>query len=343
MRTNSLAPVLVALLALLTLGCRAPDTKPSITTLTGPTMGTLYTVKVAATGLAQARQDEVQAAVQAELDDVNAKMSHYLEDSELSRLNRWTEPEPFPVSAETLEVLQHAAEVSAFTDGAFDVTVGPLVNAWGFGPPGRPAETPAAEQIEHLLAATGWELVGLDANTSTVRKGHPELTLDLSAIAKGYGVDRVAARLDMEGIENYMIEIGGEVRTRGLNEQGAPWRIAIERPEIGRRALQLVVPLSELSMATSGDYRNYYEVDGRRLSHTIDPRTGWPITHNVASVSVVHEQCVRADALATALLVLGPDGFDLAEKLGLWAYFLTRQPDGGFSERMTPQFAALLD
>jgi thiamine biosynthesis lipoprotein len=167
--------------------------------------------------------------------------------------------------------------------------------------------------------------------------------MDLSAIAKGFGVDQVAEVLESEDIQHYMVEVGGEIRTLGSNPNGNPWQIAIEKPDPRRQALQVVIPLTNLSMATSGDYRNYYEEDGKRISHTIDPRTGWPISHSMASVTVVHRECVQADAFATALLVLGPDGFELAEELGLAAFFLARSPDGGFAERKTPAFSALLE
>ena len=324
--------------------CQAPQ-EPSQTShrFSGPTMGTRYSVEVVGGQLSSQRFVELQNIVGAVLDDVNGKMSSYEEDSEVSHLNRWTEPAPFEVSADTLEVLLHASEISATTGGAFDITVAPLVNAWGFGPSGRPTEQPSAEMIEQLRELTGWDKLEIDRTTSTVAKAHPELTLDLSAIAKGFAVDRVADALEAENIPNYMVEVGGEIRTLGVNAQGGAWRIGIERPVPNEQAIDLIVPLSGLSMATSGDYRNYYEVEGQRLSHTIDPRTGNPITHNVASVSVIGPLCVRADAYATGLLVLGPEGFDLAEKLGLAAYFLQRDKEGIFVGRMTAAFKQILE
>lgn len=306
-------------------------------------MGTRYTVEVVVQSLSSQRFVELRNIVEAVLEDVNAKMSNYVEDSEVSRLNRWAADEPFEVSPDTLEVLQHASEISATTGGAFDITVAPLVSAWGFGPPGRPPQPPTQKQIEELRELTGWEKLQVDRATSSVTKAHPELTLDLSAIAKGFGVDSVADALDAEGVENYMVEVGGEVRTRGLNLQGESWRIGIERPVPNDEALDLIVPLGDLAMATSGDYHNYYEVDGQRISHTIDPRTGFPLTHNVASVSVIGPLCVRADAYATGLLVLGPDGFDLAERLGLAAYFLQADKEGIFVGRMTTAFKEILE
>lgn len=306
-------------------------------------MGTRFTVEVVVRGLSSQRFVELENIVESVLEDVNAKMSNYEEESEVSRLNRWAEAQPFPVSPETLEVLQHASEISATTGGAFDITVAPLVSAWGFGPPGRPPEPPTPEEIERLRSLTGWEKLQVDRATASVTKSHPELTIDLSAIAKGFGVDSVADALDAEGVENYMVEVGGEVRTRGMNLQGESWRIGIERPVPNDEALDLIVPLGGMAMATSGDYHNYYEVEGKRISHTIDPRTGSPIIHNVASVSVIAPLCVRADAYATGLLVLGPDGFDLAEEMGLAAYFLQRDKEGIFVGRMTTAFKQILE
>jgi thiamine biosynthesis lipoprotein len=306
-------------------------------------MGTSYTVKVVVDELDDKRSGTLQELIQNELDDVNSKMSHYLGDSELTLLNSWPSVEPFSVSQETFEVLNHSLRVSQLTGGAFDVTIAPLVDAWGFGPPGRPTDPPDQEVIDRLLALTGWEFLELLPDGPSVRKLVPELTLDLSAIAKGFGVDEVAEALESEEIEHYMVEVGGEIRTRGSNPNGNPWRIAIEKPDPAQRVMQLILPLRNLSLATSGDYRNYYEEGGNRISHTIDPRSGWPITHSVASVSVVHRQCVQADAFATALLVLGPDGFELAEELGLAAFFLARGPDGSFAEHRTTAFSALLE
>ena len=341
--TRRLVPLVGVLVLSVLAACQQVEPVPSASQFSGSTMGTRYTVKVALDEVSSQRYAELANAVQATLDDVDAKMSHYMEDSEVSRLNRWAESGPFAISSDTLEVLLHAGEISSTTGGAFDITVAPLVSAWGFGPPGRPPESPDTKEIERLLELTGWEKLHVDRTTSTVTKTIPELTIDLSAIAKGFAVDRVADTLDAEGIQSYMIEVGGEVRTRGLNPQNESWQIGIERPVPNDQAIDLIVPLSNLAMATSGDYRNYYEADGQRISHTIDPRTGNPMTHNVASVSVIGPLCVRADAYATGLLVLGPEGFDLAEELGLAAYFLQRDKEGVFVGRMTTAFRAILE
>jgi thiamine biosynthesis lipoprotein len=306
-------------------------------------MGTTWSVKIVAADMDRERQQALEALVLAELDAVNEKMSHYLPTSELSRFNDSPESTPFPVSAELLEVLEEALEIGELTEGALDVTIGPLVDAWGFGPPGQPPEPPSEGEILRLLAATGPAHMELDRQASTVRKRTPGLRIDLSAIAKGYAVDRVAEALVAEGLDRFLVEVGGELRALGTGETGEPWRLAVERPRAEGRSIHLIVPLSTGSLATSGDYRNYYEVNGQRITHILDPRTGQPITHRLASVSVVDPLCIRADALSTALMVLGPDeGYRLAEELDLAALFLVRKEEGTFAELSTPRFQALL-
>jgi thiamine biosynthesis lipoprotein len=307
-------------------------------------MGTTFTVKVVAEELSTEKQKEIEERIQAELDEVNAKMSHYRADSELSRFNQSGETTPFSVSEETFEVFREALEIAELTGGAFDVTVGPLVNAWGFGPDGRPEAVPSEDEIAELLVQVGYEKLELDQETFSLRKSTPGLQCDLSAIAKGYGVDQVAEALDEIGMTDYMVEVGGEVRTRGRNDQGQAWRIGIERPISEGRLIQQVISLSGWAMATSGDYRNYYEVDGVRYSHMIDPRTGRPITHRLASVSIVEKRSARADGLATALLILGPDeGYQLAVEQDLAVVFMVKDDEEGFRERATPAFERLVE
>lgn len=333
--------LLVAVVALVGCGRSAPG--PDLWVFVGETMGTTYEVKVVAEGIGEERRVELADAIVGVLDEVNGKMSTWLKESEVSRLNRVGAREPFAVSPETFEVLALSKKLVGETRGAFDMTVGPLVDAWGFGPAGRQAEPPGEEELAGLLERTGSELLDLDAASLTVTKGLDQLRVDLSGVAKGYAVDRISEALAEAGAGRHMVEVGGEVRTRGLNQQAGPWRIAIQMPDLGGQRHELVVPLSDLAMATSGDYRNYYEVAGRRVSHTIDPRTGRPIEHNLASVSVVATDCARADGLATGLNVLGPEGVSLAEELGVAAYFLFREADGEFSRRMTPAFAELFE
>jgi thiamine biosynthesis lipoprotein len=307
----------------------------------GSTMGTTYTVKVIAPKLTEAERAATGEAIRGALDAVDGSMSTYKPDSELSRFNRYGDGRPFKLSVETIRVFLLAREVSAATDGAFDVTVGPLVNAWGFGPVNR-AEPPTEAELGAVRARVGYQKLAIDAQALTISKGHPDMYADLSAIAKGFGVDQVAAALDARGLANYMVEVGGEVRVKGRNAAGIPWQVGIERPDSTTREANIVVPMSNLSMATSGDYRNYIEKDGRRYSHEIDPTTGYPIRHNLASVTVIAPDCALADAYATGLLVLGPErGYALAAEKGLAAYFIVRGADGRFSERQTPAFVAL--
>ncbi len=308
----------------------------------GATMGTTWSVKVVAP------EDPPEPAAlrslcQKALDAVDGAMSTYKSDSELSLFNRHREATPLQVSAPTARVFALAEDTSRLTGGAFDVTVGPLVDAWGFGP-GRSGEAPDEARVAALRRSVGWQLIHTDVAGLTLRKDNPDVSADLSAIAKGFAVDQVAAALAAAGHRDFMVEVGGEVSARGLNARSEPWRIGVERPQEGPRAVHTVVPLLNRAMATSGDYRNYRDIDGLRVSHTIDPRTGHPITHGLASVTVVDETCARADALATALNVLGPDeGLALAERQGLAAMFLVRiRGDATTLElRQTHAFAAL--
>ena len=307
-------------------------------------MGTTYSVKLRlASPLDPAGTDEVAKSVADEIELVNQKMSTYLDSSELSRLNQAPQATAMAVSAETMAVFLEARRIGELTNGIFDVTVGPLVNAWGFGPEDRRADLSDAE-IAELQALTGWERITLDEVASTISKDQAGVYCDLSAIAKGYAVDRVSDALASRGYGDHMVELGGEIRVRGVNLVGQPWRIAVEKPSPdGGRAIQRVLPMVDLSMATSGDYRNYFEKDGQRFSHEIDPRTGRPIEHRTASVSVVHPSCATADAWATALIVLGDeDGYSKAVEQDLAAVFLVRDGEA-FVEKTTPAFDRLFE
>lgn len=334
LRNVSWSTLRAVLLLLCASGCLPAATSPKV--FTGQTMGTTYTVKVA-DPLEDAARRGLNTAIAQALEDVDAKMSTYRADSELSRFNRHSSTEPFQVSAETAEVFRIAQEVSRQSDGAFDITVGHLVNAWGFGPL-KPDREPDDATIARLREKIGYQyLEALDGDR--LRKQHPSVYCDLSAVAKGYGVDRVAAELDRRGIANYMIEVGGEVRTKGNNAAGTPWRIGIERPAAGERDVQRIISLGDKSLATSGDYRNFTMRNGVRLSHTIDPQTGRPITHGLASVSVIHRDCAWADAYATAIMVLGPEkGYAFSVEHNLPAYLIIHDGEAGFAEKSTPAF-----
>jgi thiamine biosynthesis lipoprotein len=304
----------------------------------GQTMGTTYNVKVAGATVDKAEHGRVQTAIDEQLHRVNELMSTYLASSELSRFNASPSSEAFQLSPETLEVFAVARRVGMLSGGAFDVTVGPLVNAWGFGPPGKPPQSPSDAELERLKALVGWDRIVLDEGQSTIRKTDPAVYCDLSAVAKGYAVDRVSETLSALGYVEHMVEVGGEVRARGRNAGGQPWRIGVEKPLPGGTVVQRAVPLENLALATSGDYRNYYEEGGRRISHEIDPRTARPIGHHLASVTVISERCVEADAFATALIVLGEEGgYRLAVEQDLAALFLVRDGEG-FVEKASPRF-----
>ncbi len=337
--------------AFLLSACAPGNTEPGLETYAfrGATMGTYYAVKIAGEGLSRERLGELQAMIEGELEEVDSKMSTYIDDSELSRFNRYRKTTPFPVSPATLEVVSAALEIARLTGGAYDVTIGPLVNAWGFGAGANLLDL-SDQDIRRLVDSVGYTWLEADPAASALRKLRPDLYCDLSSIAKGYAVDRVSEALAAAGFAGVWVEVGGEVRAAGRNAEDRVWRLGIERPELetgapalGGRAgnLQRILPLSDAAVATSGDYRNYRERDGARISHIIDPRSGMPVGHRLASVSVVHRRCTIADALATALMVLGPEeGLELALREDLAALFLVR--DGqGFSEIMTPAFERL--
>lgn len=299
--------------------------------LSGTTMGTAFTVKIVVPTDSGITEGEVAAAIRETVDEVDFRMSTYRADSELSRFNSHG-TDPFEISPAMLEVMIESQRVAEISGGAFDITIGPLVNVWGFGP--EPvADPPDDATIERLLEEHGYRHLLIEADHLTVRKDTTDLRCDLSAIAKGYGVDRVAQRLMDLGFSDFMVEIGGEVLAMGVNAEEHIWRIGVERPQADRAGVWAAVELADAAMATSGDYRNYYERDGVRISHTIDARTGRPVTHRLASVTVIHPSCMTADALATALSVLGPEeGRALVEREGLAALFLIRTADGGFEE-----------
>lgn len=325
-------------LAFLLVACKPAVVEHPQLHLTGNTMGTYYSIKVV--DVDETRAQALQAEIDRRLEQLNDQMSTYRKDSELSRFNQHQGADPFPVSSDTARVVTAALQLGRLTDGALDVTVGPLVNLWGFGPDARPSRIPSESQLAETRARTGLQhlRVGVDSEAEYLYKQLPELYVDLSSIAKGFGVDMVSEYLSEEGITNHLVEIGGEVRLSGLNRHDQPWSIAVEKPGPGTGSVQQVIAVGNSSVATSGDYRNYYELDGERLSHTIDPATGHPITHQLASVTVIHPSCMIADGLATALTVMGPErALAFAEQHRLAVYLLTKTDDG-FRVDMTSAF-----
>lgn len=296
----------------------------------GFTMGTYYAVTYAGAARCVGELSEV---LEDELDAVNAQMSTYLPDSELSRFNASNALDWVDVSIELAETIAVALELSKQSQGAFDVTVGPLVNAWGFGPQER-TEPPSAEEVASALARVGYDKLMVDVELSALRKRQVDLYVDLSAIAKGHGVDRLAAVLDRHGCNHFLVDIGGEVRTRGHNASGSDWRVGIEVPD-GSGSIQRVLYLSGQAVATSGDYRNFRVESGSRISHTIDPRRGRPVEHDLASVTVVAERAELADGYATLISVLGAEsGLRFARDRDLAVFLIVRQ-EAGFEERYT--------
>ena len=346
--------MLLLVLASLVVGC-VPI--PSEVVLQGPTMGTYYRVRAIADA---GDREAIRGLAEERLAGIDRAMSTYRDDSEISRFNRLGAGESLVFSEETWAVLELAWRVRQESDGAFDPTVGPLVDAWGFGAPGRgPAPTPVAgDRLAELRRAIGAiELL----DNRRVLKIEDGAALDLSAIAKGWAVDRVSEALLEAGYPDHLVEVGGEVRTAGHSPAGDPWRIAIERPPPGpagsdsglagdapvteiRPAIQNVLPIADGALATSGDYRNYWERDGVRYSHTIDPRTGRSVEHSLASASVFHASCAVADAYATALMVLGPDeGLHWADERHVAALLLVygesgmeERPSAAFRDRFDP-------
>ena len=304
-------------------------------------MGTTYSVKLSSLpdGLTPG---ELQAEIDRALESVNNQMSTWRDDSEISRFNRSRETDWFAVSKETVRVVQTALEVSRETGGAFDVTVGPLVNLWSFGPEQAERKLPSESAIEETRSRVGYRFLEVRESPPALKKVRGDLYVDLSAIAKGFGVDRVAELLEAKQISSYMVEIGGEVRTKGHKPDGKPWRVGIEIPTPFARGIQRAIELSGRALATSGDYRNFVVIDGKHYSHTIDPRTGRPVDHDLASVSIIAESGMLADAYATALLVMGPEaGYDWAKENNVAALLLVRDGDG-FREKATPAFSEYL-
>jgi thiamine biosynthesis lipoprotein len=294
-------------------------------------MGTRYRVALA-TPIDSALRDELAELIDVELAAINRAMSTYDARSELSEFNGRQDHDWVPASPGLIEVLESASRISASTQGAFDVTVGPLVDLWGFGPQYRTRRVPYDEDIEQVRKSVGYQHVQIDSSTGAIRKALSYTQVDLSAIAKGYGVDRVAMILDRLGIDDYLVEIGGEFRAKGATASGRAWRMAVEQPVFRQRdhgampgeTLQETVALENRAIATSGTTIDFFEQDGRHYSHSIDPRTGHPVKHPPMAVSVVADTAMEADAWATALLVLGPEqGHSLAQARALAALFVT--------------------
>lgn len=330
--------VTVILCSLLLLACQ--PVKDPQWALQGNTMGTTYHIKLVVPEQSELTEAQLQKKIDQLLIDVNHAMSTYQPDSELSRFNQLTDHQVVTLSQATRTVIEESIRLYHMTDGALDITVGPLVNLWGFGPKARPHTIPSDEVIEQTRLQTGVQHIQL--SDEGISKAIPDLYIDLSSIAKGYGVDAVADLLEKQGVRDYLVEIGGEMRLSGHKADGSDWRVAIEKPESMDRAVQQIISIGDNGIATSGDYRNYYEENGVRYSHTIDPQTGKPIQHKLVSVTVVTPSCMTADGLATAINVMGFEkgkAFALEHNL---AVLLINRQDGQFEAYNTPAFEPYL-
>jgi len=316
----------VALAGLALAGCATRPPMPE-TLLSGQTMGSAWTVKIA--GPLPASAEALRASVQARFDAVNLALSTYRADSALSRFNAVDSGEWVDIDAELGEVMSYALSLAEESGGAYDVTVAPLVDLWGFGPDPAMRRVPDTALIEAARARVGWRKVEVDANRRRARKA-PGVRVDLSSLGKGRGVDRVADYLDAQGMTNYLVDLSGKLRARGVNARARAWSVAVEAPEADATSASTafkpeVVVLLDQSVATAGDYRRFFEIDGKHYSHIIDPRTGWPVTHATVSASAVASSCMQADALATVLMAMAPDdAIGLANRLRLAALLIGR-------------------
>jgi thiamine biosynthesis lipoprotein len=327
-------------------GAHAPAAPRSATVVfSGPTMGTTFTVKVVPGpgGLTSDERQVIDDGIRDLLARIDRQISTWRNDSDLARFNESESLDPVPFGPEAFALFEQAVAVATFTGGAVDVTVAPVVDAWGFGPHGQADIAPDEATLKALEASVGVDKLVVDPASRTVAKRHPRVRCDFSALAAGYAADRVAAFLEARGHRDFLVDMSGELVARGFNEAGEPWRVAIERPRAATRSILRVVPLTDMAVSTSGAYRNYREVEGRRVTHILDPRTRRPVTHYLASVTVIAPSAAWADALSTALMVMGPDeGAAFAARHDVAALFVVPDVDGEFRERPSPAFTAWL-
>ena len=346
--------------------------QPRLKQFEGKTMGTTYHVSYVDT-LFSNSVDTIASAVHATLEDIDGRMSTYRADSELMQFNRSALAKPFTLSSDIVALVKQSQALSELSEGAYDITVGPLVNLWGFGPgdfsssvsdstkdataetptnikspafiqwiqKNNPVKIPTKEAIQSALDNVGYRYVIADSIHSTLLRTRP-VFLDLSSIAKGYAVDQAARTLEHAGITNYMVEVGGEIFVGGKKPDNSPWRLAIRGPELSNSQPRAIVELQDKALATSGNYLNFFEIDGKRYSHTINPLTGGPEANRLAEVAVIHDTTAEADALATLFMVIGDEqGLALANKQNIAAYF-TYHDNGGFTSVASEAFKPYL-
>ena len=341
MKNVSLAAVL--LLGWLAAGCEQQKEEADAgIVLEGKTMGTQWRVSLAGVPAAQAAG--LREKIQQRLDADDHELSTWKKDSALSRFNQDRTMQPYPISSNMADIITVALRIGRLTDGAMDITVGPLVNLWGFGPDQQPPHTPSQTDIAAAKALTGLRHLQVTerADGAWLQKDLPGLYVDLSTMGEGFATDHLARLMEEEGIANYLVSVGGAVLSRGHNPAGSPWRVAIQKPTDRENAAQALVDLQGHGISTSGSYRNYYELDGRRISHVINPQTGQPIEHRLVSATVIATTALEADGWDTGLMVLGSEKAQaLALREHLAVYLITKEKQG-FSSWMSPQFRAFL-
>ncbi len=335
----------ISSLLLISTGCSPEKPIYNEFSFNGATMGTTYHVVIVGDPIDIQQRSSISSRVDSFLANYNHILSTYEMNSEISRFNRNKSTDPIQVSQMLLHVVETGQMFCQKSNGAFDITVMPIVNFFGFGFEPGENRFPTVDEIDAWLQLTGCGK--LETGDSTITKSDPRISIDLSAVAKGDASDHVANFINTMGYENIFVEIGGEILTRGVNKFGYPWKIGIDRPTFGGAPgadLQHIIQLSEMAVASSGDYRNYREVEGKRITHTIDPRNGSPISHNLAAVSVITDECLIADGIATSVMVMGAqeglawlENYPNAEGL-----LITREADGSFKEYMTSGFKQYL-
>ncbi|HCR3981406.1 TPA: FAD:protein FMN transferase ApbE [Kluyvera ascorbata] len=345
MEMTFLRMALLSVVILLT-GCdnaSAPATpKAAVTVLEGKTMGTFWRVSVV--GVDKSRAEELRTKVQTQLDGDDRLLSTWKNDSALMRFNHSRSTTPWPVNEAMADIVTESLRIGRKTQGAMDITVGPLVNLWGFGPDKQPVSTPTQAQIDAAKARTGLDKLTVinRADRQYLQKSIPDLYVDLSTVGEGYAADHLARLMTEEGISRYLVSVGGALVSRGMNADGQPWRVAIQKPTDRENAVQAIVDINGHGISTSGSYRNYYELDGKRISHVIDPQTGRPITHKLVSVTVIAPTALEADAWDTGLMVLGTEkAQQVVREQGLAVYMIMKEGDG-FTTWMSPQFRTFL-
>ena len=293
--------------------------------LQGKTMGTTYNIALVHSKDKVIDTVKLQSQIDKLLLDFNQHVSTYVPDSQISVFNRLEDTSWSKVHEDFISIVKASQAVSRLSDGAFDISISPLVNLWGFGP-AKKDDAPNQEQIKKALSQIGFNKIEYNEEQKSLRKTQKDMQIDLSAIAKGFAVDKISELLKQNNLPNHLVEIGGELIASGLNQADKKWRIAIEQPDLSTKITQQGLDISNRAVATSGDYRNYFVEKGVRRSHIIDPKTGYPISHKLASVTVVHESTAMADAFATALLVMGEEkGKLFAEKNNLDVLMIIRK------------------